>query len=280
MTETPIPNATLPCDAVPCDAVPCDAVPCDIVAFMAHPDDAELQCGGTLALAVERGWKAGVVDFTRGELGTRGTPEQRDEEAAAAARELGLSCRVNLRLPDGHLHDCDEHRKTVVQLLRTMRPKVVIGPPREDHHADHVAVATILEHAFYLAGIAKYGHSGNREDTGTHENPPWRPHALLNAIGSRAAVPDQVVDVTSVHAARQRAILCYRSQLFEEEATEPATRISHPEFLDWLDGALRHFGFLVGVRYGEAFTSYSPVPIADPVQQFAREPWRQPTNDD
>lgn len=267
MTDTPIPTA---------------AVPCDIVAFMAHPDDAELQCGGTLALAVERGWTAGVVDFTRGELGTRGTPEQRDQESAAAARELGLSCRVNLRLPDGHLHDCDEHRKTVVELLRAMRPKVVIAPAHEDHHADHVAVSTILDRAFYLAGIANY----RTEPPGAGGEPPgetsepWRPHALLNTVGSRAAVPHQVVDVTSVYETRRRAILCYRSQFFDEEATEPATRISHPEFLDWIDGALRRFGFLIGARYGEAFTSSSPVPIADPVQQYVREPWQQPNDDD
>ena len=116
---------------------------CDIVAFMAHPDDAELQCGGTLALAVARGSRAAVVDFSRGELATRGTPEDRDREAEAAALELGLSCRINMGLPDGRLEDSLDTRKEVVRLLRLLRPKVVIAPALRDHHPDHLSLIHI-----------------------------------------------------------------------------------------------------------------------------------------
>jgi len=254
------------------DVVSATPLACDIVAFMAHPDDAELLCGGTLALSVARGSRAAVVDFTRGELGTRGSEEIRAAEAAAAARVLGLTCRVNLGLPDGHLHDGDEHRKAVVRLLRRMRPRVVLAPPCEDHHADHVAVATILERSVYLSGVARY----------VPELPPWRPHALLHAVGSRAAVPDLVVDVSSVIETRRAAIACFRSQFFRDDddddgdsAAPPRTRISHPEFLEWLDGALRRFGFLIGVSHGEAYTSAAPVPVTDPVALFDREPWEE-----
>ena len=177
-------------------AVSLEPAPCDIVAFTAHPDDMELNCSGTLALSASRGWRAGAVDFTRGELATRGTPEVRAEEALAAARLLGLACRVNLGFPDGHLHDTDENRKAVVRLLRRMRPRVVIAPPLSDHHAEHMAAAELVRNSLYLAGVARY----------LPGEGPWRPHALLHYLGSRAAVPTLVVDITSVYERRRSAI--------------------------------------------------------------------------
>lgn len=237
---------------------------CDIVAFMAHPDDAELQCGGTLALAVARGSSAGVVDFSRGELATRGTPEERAVEAKAAARELGLSCRINLSLPDGHLEDREEYRKEVVRLIRLMRPKVVIAPALADHHPDHMAVAAVLDRSFYLSGIAKY----------LPELEPWRPNTLLHTMGTRPGIPSLVVDISEVYPARKKAIDCYRSQFHQPESDEAQTRISHPEFNDWVDGSLRHYGFMIGASYGEAFTSAMPVPVSNPVQQYSVVPWK------
>src|SRR2546425_1204071 len=170
--------------------------PCDIVAFTAHPDDMELNCGGTLALSARQGWKTCAVDFTRGELSTRGDPETRATEAEAAAKVLGLACRLNLGLPDGHLHDTDENRKTVVHLLRSLRPRVVLAPPLWDHHPDHVAVGTLLSMSYYLAGVAKY----------LPGEEPWRPSGLLHYHGSRAAIPSIVVDITSVYESRREAI--------------------------------------------------------------------------
>jgi bacillithiol biosynthesis deacetylase BshB1 len=243
-----------------------DLTPCDIIAFTAHPDDMELNCGGTLALAVRQGWKAGAVDFTRGELATRGTPEVREREAAAAARALGLACRVNLELPDGHLRDSDETRKRVVHLLRALRPRVVIAPPFVDHHADHMAVAAILSHSFYFAGVARY----------LPDLEPWRPHALLHYLGSRAAVPALVVDITSVYEARLEAIRSYRSQFYQEGSKERSTRISHPAFLSAIEGRARTFGALIGVPFGEAYTSGEPVPVMDVVSLYSREPWEHP----
>ena len=237
---------------------------CDIVAFMAHPDDADLQCGGTLALAVARGWSAGVVDFSRGELASRGTPEERAVEAQAAARELGLSCRVNLALADGHLEDRQECRKEVVRLLRLMRPTVVIAPALSDHHPDPMAVAAVVDRSFYLSGIAKY----------LPDHEPWRPNTLLHTMGTRPGIPSLVVDITEVYPARKKAIDCYRSQFHQPGSNEPQTRISHPEFNEWVDGALRHYGFMIGASYGEAFTSAMPVPVSDPVEQYSVVPWK------
>ena len=244
-----------------------EVTPCDIVAFTAHPDDAELTCGGTLALCARQGWSVGAVDFTRGELSTRGSPELRAEEARRAAGVLGLACRVNLDLPDGRLQDTDDGRRAVVRLLRAMRPKVVIAPPREDHHPDHMAVAEILARSFYLSGVARF-QSGEGE--------PWRPHVLLHSMGSRAAAPSLVVDVTSVYDLRRKAIECYRSQFFREDAAGPSTRISHPGFLESLDGACRYYGSLIGVTYGEAFFLEGPVPVTDLVSQYSKVPWEHP----
>jgi bacillithiol biosynthesis deacetylase BshB1 len=240
--------------------------PCDIVAFTAHPDDMELTVSGTLALAVRQGWRAAAVDFSRGELSTRGTPELRDEEALEAAGILGLSCRYNLKLPDGHIRDTDEARKLVVRVLRQLRAKVVIAPPIQDHHPDHMAVAEIVSKSLYLAGVGKY----------EPLEKPWRPHVLLHYLGSLPAVPDLVVDITSVYEIRRQAILCHASQFHKEGTDEPPTRISHPDFLDAIEGTVRNYGRLIGAAYGEAYTCSLPVPVTDIVSLYSKPPWELP----
>lgn len=243
-----------------------EPIPCDIVAFAAHPDDVEMTCGGTLALSVQRGWRAGVVDFTRGELATLGTPERREEEALAAAEILGLACRVNLGLPDGGLRDTRELRETVVRLLRILRPRVVISPPDSDHHPDHMAVGEVLSRSVYLAGVPRYAPG----------EPPWRPHVLLYHANLYNIRPTLVVDITSVYDLRRRAIECYGSQLRREDPSQPATRVSHPAFLAALEGSCRHYGSLIGAEYGEGFFSKTPVPVSDLVALYSTPPWRHP----
>jgi LmbE family N-acetylglucosaminyl deacetylase len=130
-----------------------------------------------------------------------------------------------------------------------------------------MAVASILASSFYLAGVAKYAPGDGA----------WRPHALLHTIGSRAAVPSLVVDVTSVYELRARAILCYRSQFHDEASTEPPTRISHPDFLKAIEGAARRNGAFIGVPFGEAFTVREPIPVSDPVALYSRKPWEHPS---
>lgn len=241
--------------------------PCDLIAFVAHPDDAELNCGGTLALAAKQGYKTAVVDFTRGELSTRGTPETREEETRNASRVLDLAYRVQLGRPDGHLRDDDDARGRVVEILRTARPKVVIAPPFDDHHPDHIAVAEVVARSFYLAGVKKYRPGLD----------PWRPNSLLHYAGSRAVTPRFVVDITPVYETRKRAIECYRSQFHDPGTRETQTRIALPEFMEWIEGMVRHYGFLIGASYGEAYTSPEPVPISNPVQVFGREKWENRT---
>jgi bacillithiol biosynthesis deacetylase BshB1 len=235
----------------------------DLVVFAAHPDDAELSTGGLLLVAASRGWRTGIVDLTRGELGTLGTPEIRAREAEAAARVLGLSVRRNLGLPDGRLHDCDEFRLEIVRAVRELRPRLVIAPPRQDHHPDHMAAAELVRQSFYLTGIAKY----------CPELPPWRPRGLFHYAGGNAIAPTLVVDVSAVIEKRREAIRCYASQFQSLPAGAPP-RIAAPFFLDSVDGHLRHFGSRIGVPFGEGYVSDTPLPVADPVGLFTRQPWQ------
>jgi LmbE family N-acetylglucosaminyl deacetylase len=151
-----------------------------------------------------------------------------------------------------------------------MRPRVVIAPPRDDHHPDHVAVARIVDASLHLSAVAKY----------CPELPSWRPHVLLHTLGSRLQSPQLVVDITEVYELRRRAILCHSSQLHREGSTEVETRIAHPLFLDWVDGALRRWGYLIGRPYGEGFTCAGPVPVLDLVGQYAKAPWEHPPRKD
>ena len=156
------------------------------------------------------------------------------------------------------------HRLHRLRLLRLLRPKVVVAPALKDHHPDHMAVARIVERSFYLGGIAKY----------LPELEPWRPNTLLHTMGTRPGVPALVVDISEVYETRKRAIACYESQFHSDDSSEPQTRISHPEFNDWVEGGLRHFGFFIGASYGEGFTSPMPVPVSDPVNQYSVVPWK------
>ena len=235
----------------------------DLVVFAAHPDDAELTCGGTLLVARRQGWSTAIVDVTRGELGSLGTPEVRAREAQDAAQKLGLNERRNLGLPDGHVRDCDEYRLAVVRAIRELQPRVVIAPPRDEHHPDHMAVSELVRQSFYLCGIRKY----------LPDVPAHRPRSLLHYVGSRSASPQIVVDVSDVFDGKMEAIQCYRSQ-FEGEKDSPTLRINQSYFLDSIRGHARHYGALIGVPRGEAFTSAVPLPVADLVGLFDEDPWR------
>ncbi len=239
----------------------------DLAVFTAHPDDAELCCGGLLILSAEQGWRTAVVDLTRGELGTLGSPELRAQEAEAASRILGLSLRRNLGLPDGRLFDTDENRRHIVRTVRELRPRLVIAPPGEDHHPDHLATSELVRRSFHLCGIGKY----------LPELEPWRPRGLLTYAGSRPFIPQLVVDISAVIERRMQAVRCYSSQFHQPGNPQPAdsspVRIAAPYFLDTLEGRLAYFGSLIGVPYGEAYSGELPLPVTDLVRLFEKEPW-------
>jgi bacillithiol biosynthesis deacetylase BshB1 len=233
----------------------------DLIVFAAHPDDAELAAGGLVATAAAKGYRVGIVDFTRGELGTRGSPETRAEESAAADRVLGVAVRENFGLPDGHLTESLEARRLVVDAIRRHRPRLVAAPFVEDLHPDHAVAGRVVAASIYPTGFAKY-------DTGTPAGP--RP-LLVHYMNHHPFEPRFVLDVTPVWEKRLEAVRCYASQLHDPESDEPATNISSPDFLARLTARFRHYGSLVGVDYGEPYWTRGPVPVLDPLSAFFGE---------
>ena len=238
--------------------------PCDLVVFSAHPDDAELTCGGLLLTAAAAGWRTGVVDFTRGESASLGTPETRAQEAREAAGKLGLALRRNLDLPDGRLDDSDAAREMVVRTVRELRPRVVLSPQLDDHHPDHMAVAEIVKRSFYLCGIKNY----------LPELPPYRPRALLRHLSLRPFRVDLVVDLSEFLERRMDAVRCYRSQFTGRQQDGFPVRVASKNFLDAVEASLRHYGSLIGAAAGEPFSLETPLPVRDLVGLYESDAWR------
>lgn len=224
---------------------------CEVLAVGAHPDDVELGCGGTLARLAAAGRRVGILDLTRGELATRGTPAGRAEEAARAARALGVTWRHVLDLPDGGLDSHDgAQRDAVVAVLRQAMPTVVIFPHWGDPHPDHAAGSRLVQDACFLAGLARW-----HEELGT----PHRPRLLLAYPGPRQLlVPHLVVDVTTSAPAKRRALAAHASQ-FETAAGTP-THLASGHFLAAVEGRDRAAGNTVGCEVGEGFVAVGPVP--------------------
>jgi len=219
--------------------------PLDVLAIMAHPDDAELLVGGALIKSADAGERVGVLDLTRGELGSRGTPEIRASEAAAAAEIMGLAVRRNAGLPDGHLENSLEARKVVAGLIRELRPRVVVTHWREGRHPDHVATAQLAWDASFLAGLKNFEAAGA----------PHRPHKLVYGTGFRedADPPTFVIDVTDQVDRKMAAIAAYASQ-FEGVAGmgEIHPGGSRP-LQDQIRAVMAHQGSRIRVSYGEPY---------------------------
>jgi bacillithiol biosynthesis deacetylase BshB1 len=231
----------------------------DFLAFGAHPDDAELFIGGTLAKLSDLGYATGVVDMSRGELGTRGTAAVRGREAREAARILGLAVRENLGLPDGRITVTDAARLSVIRVLRKYRPRIVATHYREDRHPDHVHTGRLVAEAVHHSGLA-------RVRTGQER---YRPPVLLYFKLPWNVAPSFVVDVGDWVGRREAAIAAHRSQLYDPASREPATYLSQPDFLERVDSIHAWYGTLVGKRRAEAFHIGEALEISDPVAHFA-----------
>jgi bacillithiol biosynthesis deacetylase BshB1 len=216
----------------------------DILVLAAHPDDAELGCGGTILKHVSMGHKVGVVDFTRGELGTRGTPESRNQEATDSAKILGLSVRENLGLPDGFFKNDKEHQLEVVKAIRRHRPDIVLANARYDRHPDHGRGSDLAFEACFLSGLKKVS-------TGQDA---WRPKVVYHYIQSQMITPDFVVDVSDFWDKKMDAIRAFRSQFYDPNSKEPDTFISSPAFMKLVESRGHEFGHSIGVKYGEGYT--------------------------
>ena len=220
----------------------------DILAFGAHHDDVELACSGTLAKQKALGQRTGVVDLTRGELGTRGSAELRDKEAAAAAEILGLDVRKNLGFKDGFFLNDENHRLRVIEVIRTYQPDIVLTNAPSDRHPDHGRGYQLVNDACFLAGLSKIITKANGQ-----LQQAWRPKLVLHYIQDKYFKPDVVIDISDFFETRMNSILAYQSQFHNPSSGEPETYISKPEFLDSLKTRQAEWGRLIGVKYAEGF---------------------------
>jgi N-acetylglucosamine malate deacetylase 1 len=225
----------------------------DILAVAVHPDDAELCCSGTLLMEKLNGKRTGVVDLTRGELGTRGSAELRAVEAARAAEILGLDVRENLGMADGFFRNDEAHQRLLIRAIRKYRPEVVLANALADRHPDHGRAGHLIADACFLSGLRKVGTSDEEGRPQEH----WRPKYVFHYIQDRYYQPDFVYDITPVFEAKLQSIRAYASQFFSSEygADEPQTYISTPEFLGSIIGRHQMFGKMIGVMYAEGFIS-------------------------
>lgn len=222
----------------------------DILVFAAHPDDVELGCGGTVAKHVSLGHKVGIVDLTRGELGTRGTPDIRAKEASDAAAILGVSVRDNLSLKDGFFQNDAESQLVLVKAIRKYRPDIVIANAVYDRHIDHGKGASLAYDACFLSGLSKIE---TIDDQGAAQK-AWRPNAVYHYIQSHYIEPDFVVDISDFWETKLKAIKAFRSQFHDPSSKEPSTYISSPAFMKMVESRAQELGHSIGTAYGEGFT--------------------------
>jgi bacillithiol biosynthesis deacetylase BshB1 len=220
----------------------------DILAFGAHPDDVELGCAGTLLGAIAEGKKVGVIDLTKGELGTRGTTSQRLKEAQLASEVLGLTVRENLGMADGFFKNNKEHQFAIIETIRRFQPSIIFCNAPEDRHPDHGRAASLVEEAAFLSGLNKINtlHNGVAQEA-------WRPTQIFHYIQSRSLTPNFVVDISKHIDKKMESILAHSSQFYDPNSNEPDTFISSAAFLEFIKGRAKELGQQIGVEYAEGF---------------------------
>jgi bacillithiol biosynthesis deacetylase BshB1 len=222
----------------------------DILVFAAHPDDAELSCSGTIAAHVAAGYKCGIIDLTKGEMGTRGNAELRMQEAAESSKILGLSFRENLGFKDVNFTNDWDHQIEVIKMIRKYQPEIVLANAVKDRHPDHPRAADLLKQAFFKSGLKKI-----RTTLDGMDLPAYRPRKLYHFIQTDYIEPDFIVDISDFWEQKYNSIMAFKSQFYDPESKEPATFISSPEFLDFIHARAVDFGHRIGVKYGEGFVS-------------------------
>ncbi len=244
----------------------------DVLAIAAHPDDVELSAGGTLIKLAGLGYRTGILDMTRGEAGTRGTPEIRRREADHAAEILGLAVRENLELPDAHIWLNEESRVQLVRAIRRLRPRVIFTQHWDDAHPDHAHTAQLVREAMHIAGLAKYDSEANQANSANLER--WRPNCVAHFLFPRTVAPTFIVDITDQTERKWEAIRAHASQFHNPQSpqnSETQSRVSTPAFLREMEARDRYFGALINAEHGEAFYVREALNVADPVELLTRQ---------
>ncbi len=235
-----------------------DDLKLDILAIAAHPDDVELSCSGTLIKHQLQGKKIGILDLTKGELGSRGDGEIRQQEALNSADILRLDARVGLDLGDGLFELNEESLKEVITHIRRFKPEIVLCNAISDRHPDHGRAAELASRACFLSGLKKVTTVFNDE---VQEH--WRPSSVYHYIQDRPIMPDFIVDFSDVYETKIKSISAFSSQFFDPESSEPETPISSLDFWNYIEARARTHGRLINVKYGEGFTVERPLGVSD-----------------
>lgn len=234
----------------------------DVLAIAAHPDDVELSAGGTLIRLAAMGYKTGILDLTRGEAGTRGTPELRAQEAATAAQLMGATVRENLDLGDAHLQSDDASRTKLVRALRRLRPRLIFTQHQDDPHPDHAHTSRLVREAAHLSGLARFDAEAAQ--------PRWRPSCVAYFLFPRTLPPTFIVDISDTRQRKWEAIRAHASQFYNPQSSEPQSRVSTAQFLAEIEARDRYWGAMIGVESGEAFYVREALNVADPVALLTR----------
>lgn len=231
----------------------------DIIFFGAHADDLELSCAASIAKFVKGGESVGMVELTKGEMGTRGTPQVRKREADAACHILGAAFRQQLDCGDGGLRTGRDEELQVIEILRRWKPSVIFAPWPDERHPDHARTGRLVTDAWFYAGL-------RRLKTDDHAH---RPQAVLYYLQNYMVPPSFVIDVTDTWATKMKAIGQFKSQFFNEKSEEPETFVSKRGFLEMIEARGRHFGALIGAAYGEAYVTKQPPRIDDVIAAYS-----------
>ncbi|MCW9096329.1 MAG: bacillithiol biosynthesis deacetylase BshB1 [Ignavibacteriaceae bacterium] len=220
----------------------------DVLIFAAHPDDAELSMGGTIARFTSKGLKVGVVDLTRGEMSTRGNTKTRTKETEAASKVLKLKIRENLDLPDGEISISQNSLKKVIILLRNYKPKIVFAPYFNDRHPDHIDTSAIIKRAVFKSGLEKFvtTFKGKKQH-------PFRPNKIFYYMQTYLFIPSVIVDISDHFETKMKSVLEFKSQFYNPTLKKEDTFISRPEFLEYVEARAKFYGFQIGKKYGEPF---------------------------
>ena len=232
----------------------------DLIAFGVHPDDIELSCAGTLLVEKKKGKSVGIIDLTKGELGTRGTAQTRKTEAANSAKILGVDIRENLGMADGFFKNDQENQLKIIRALRKYKPEIVLCNAPEDRHPDHGRSAELVIDAAFLSGLKKIKTKGDKGET----QEAWRPKYVFHYIQDRYLEPNFVIDVSGVFEKKIEAIRAFATQFFNAELSKsgPQTYISSPEFLESIINRAKMFGKMIGVKYAEGFISKKMIGVS------------------
>jgi bacillithiol biosynthesis deacetylase BshB1 len=231
----------------------------DLLAIGVHPDDVELGCSGTIINEIKRGKKAGIIDLTQGELGTRGTIETRYTEAAAAAKHMGVEIRENLKMRDGFFRNDEEHQLRLIRAIRKYQPDIILANALHDRHPDHGRAGHLIADSCFLSGLMKIE---TVDDEGRPQQ-KWRPKYILHYLQDWYHEPDLLIDISDVFAQRMKAVEAYSTQFYNSTTTQdgPQTYISTPDFIDSVIARARMLGKRLGVKYAEGFISEKKIGI-------------------